>query len=95
MGMKDKTRLLVTILILLIAVALFVLGLLYLPDTLVMQVQADGTPSNTMPKLIGLLIPLALSVVFAVFYYKGGKGKNLFVALIGIFAFALTFYFNR
>ncbi len=83
------------IVVLLIAGALFTLGMLYLPDTLVMQVQADGTPSNTLPKLIGLLIPLVLSCVFAVFYYKSGKGKNLFVALIGLAAFALTFYFNR
>ena len=95
MEMKDKTRLLITGLILFVAVALFVLGMLYLPDTLVMQVQADGTPSNTMPKLIGLIIPLALSGVFAVFYYKGGKGKNLLVALIGLAAFGLTFFFNR
>ena len=93
--MKDKTRLLITGVILLLAVALFVLGLIILPDTIVMQVQADGSVGNTMPKLIGLLIPFILCVVFGVFYYQGGKGKNLLIAIIGLVAFGLTFFFNR
>ena len=93
--MKDKTRLLITGVILLLAVALFVLGLLILPDMIIMQVQADGSVGNTMPKLIGLLIPFILCVVFGAFYYQGGKGKNLLVAIIGLVAFGLTFFFNR
>jgi len=93
--MNDKTRLLITGVILLLAVALFVLGMIILPDTIIMQVQADGSVGNTMPKLIGLLIPLALCAVFGVFYYKGGNGKNLFVALVGLVAFGLMFFFNR
>jgi hypothetical protein len=93
--MKDKTRLLITILILLLAVGMFVLGMIILPDVIVMQMKADGTVVSTMPKLIGLLIPLALSVVFAVFFYKGGKGKYLLVAIIGLFALGATFFLNR
>ena len=93
--MKDKTRLLIVILILVLAVGMFVLGMIILPETIVMQVQTDGSVATTMPKLIGLMIPLALSTVFAVFYYKGGKGKNLLVAIIGLAAFGLTFFFNR
>ncbi len=93
--MKDKTRLLISGVILLLAVALFVLGMITLPDTLVMQVQADGSVGNTLPKLVGLLIPLALCGIFAVIYWKDGKGNNLFVAIIGLLAFGLTFFFNR
>ena len=93
--MNKNTKLLVTAAILLIAVALFVLGMIVLPDTIVMQVQADGSAATTMPKLIGLLIPLALSGVFAVLYYKNGTGKSLLVSLIGLAAFGLTFFFNR
>ena len=93
--MNDKSRLLVAGLIVFLAIALFVLGMVILPDTIVMQVQADGSAGTTLPKLIGLLIPLALCGVFAVFYYKGGKGKNLFVAIVGLVAFGLTFFFNR
>lgn len=93
--MKDKKRLLIAGAISLLAVALFVLGMIVLPETLVMQVQMDGSAGTTLPKLIGLLIPLALSTVFAVFYYKGGQGKNLLVAVIGLVASGLTFFFNR
>lgn len=93
--MKDKTRLFITGAILLLAVALFVLGMVILPDTIVMQVQADGSAGTVLPKLVGLLIPLALCAVFGVLYYRGGKGKNLFVALVGFVAFGLTFFFNH
>ena len=93
--MNDKKRLLIAGAILLLAVALFIVGMIVLPDTLVMQVQMDGSAGNTMPKLIGLLLPLGLSAVFAVLYYKGGQGKNLLVAVVGLVAFGLTFFFNR
>jgi hypothetical protein len=93
--MKDRTRLLIAGVILLVAVALFVLGMIILPDVIVMQVQTDGSAGTTLPKLVGLLIPLVLSAVFAVFYYRNGQGKNLLVALIGLAAFGLTFFFNR
>ncbi|MDD4312662.1 MAG: hypothetical protein PHW41_09295 [Eubacteriales bacterium] len=93
--MKDKTRLILAGAILLLAVVLFVLGMIILPDTIMMQIQADGSAGTTLPKLIGLLIPLALCGVFAFFYYKGGKGKNLLVAVVGLVIYGLTFFFNR
>ena len=93
--MEKNKRFYVAIAILVVAVGLFILGMVILPDTIIMQVQANGSAGNTMPKLIGLLIPLALCAVFGVFYYKGGNGKNLFVALVGLVAFGLMFFFNR
>ena len=67
--MKDKTRLLIAGVICLIAVALFVVGIIVLPDVIVMQVQADGSAGTTLPKMLGLILPLALSCVFAYLYY--------------------------
>jgi hypothetical protein len=93
--MKNKTRLIVSAVILLVAVAAFVTGMIVLPETIVMQMQPDGTVATTLPKLVGLLIPLALSVLFAVLYYKNGTTKSLLVSLIGLVAFGLTFFFNR
>ena len=93
--MKNKTRLIVSGAILLLAIAAFVAGMIVLPETIVMQVQADGSVGTTLPKLIGLLIPLAISGLFAVLYYKNGTTKSLIVALIGLVAFGLTFFFNR
>jgi uncharacterized membrane protein len=93
--MENKKRLIVSLVILIIAVALFIVGMIILPETIVMQVQADGSVATTLPKLIGLLIPLALSGIFAFLYYKNGTTKSLIVALIGLAAFGLTFFFNR
>lgn len=93
--MKDRTRLLIAGVVLLLAVALFVLGMIVLPETLIMQMKINGAAGTTLPKLIGLLIPLALSAVFAVLYYIDGKGNNLLVAVVGLLAFGLTFFFNR
>jgi lysylphosphatidylglycerol synthetase-like protein (DUF2156 family) len=93
--MKDKSRLIVSALILLIAASLFVIGMIVLPDVIVMQIKTDGSSGTTLPKIIGLLIPLALSVVFAVMYCKDGSGKNLLVSIIGLVGFALTFFMNR
>lgn len=93
--MKDKSRLLIAGIICLIAVALFIVGMLVLPDVIVMQVQTDGSAGTTLPKILGLILPLALSCVFAYMYYKGGNGKNLFVAIIGLIAFGLTFFMNH
>lgn len=94
--MTSRKRLAVAIAVAVIALSLFILGLVVLPDMLVMQVQADGSAGTTMPKLIGLLIPLAISVVFAVMYRAGdGKLKHLLIALVGLAMFGFTFFFNR
>ena len=93
--MKDKTRLIIACIIGVIAIVLFIVGMIVLPETIVMQVQADGSAGNALPKIIGLILPLALSCVFAFLYYKGGNGKNLFVAIVGLVAFGLTFFMNH
>jgi hypothetical protein len=93
--MKEKARLVIAILIVLLAVGAFVAGMMLLPDMLVMQIKTGGAAGTTLPKLLGLLIPLALSGVFAIMYYKDGNGKNLFVSIIGLVGFVLTFFMNR
>lgn len=93
--MDKNKRLYVTISILVVAVGLFILGMVILPETIVMQVQTDGAPGTTLPKLIGLLLPLALSTVFPILYYTKGKPKDVVVGIVGLAAFALTFFFNR
>ncbi len=40
-------------------------GWFLLPDELVMQVGLDGQPSRMMPKLAGLLVPVAVGAVGA------------------------------
>ena len=51
-----------------------VAGWFLLPDALVMQIGADGLPSNSMPKLAGLALPLAVGGVGA--YYACGEAQE-------------------
>lgn len=91
----NRKRLIIMVLILVLSTMLFVLGMIFLPDTLIAQVTASGADGNTLPKPLGLLLPFGLSVVFAILYYKKGESKNLLLALLGIAVYGLTFYFNR
>jgi len=93
--MEKNKRFYVAIAILVVAVGLFILGMVILPDTIIMQLQKDGTPGTTLPKLVGLLIPLALGTIFPILYYLKGKPKDVVVGIVGLVASGLTFLFNR
>lgn len=93
--MTKQSRFYITVAISVLAVGLLILGLVILPDTIVMQIQANGTAGTTMSKYLGLMISFAISVVFAVlFYIKNGRVKDLVMSLIGLVLFGFTFYFN-
>lgn len=92
--MKNK-KLIIAIIIMAVAVAMAIVGFIILPDTLVVQINGTGQASNTMPKILGMLIPFLICIVFSIMYLKSEKGsKSLIVSLIGIVAFALLFIFN-
>ncbi|MFB0958315.1 MAG: hypothetical protein QMB61_04770 [Clostridiaceae bacterium] len=83
-----------------IAIALIIAGVSYLmlPDVMIVQIGLDGKGSNTLPKLPGLLIPLAISTVSSIQYMKSKTSegvKNLMFAVlglgIGVFAFVINF----
>ena len=93
--MEKNKRFYVAIAILVVAVGLFILGMVILPDTIIMQLQKDGTPGTTLPKLVGLLIPLALGTIFPILYYLKGNPKDVVVGIVGLVASGLTFLFNR
>ena len=44
-----------------------IVGWFLLPDTLVMQVSMSGQPSKSMPKVLGLLIPMAAGMIGAAY----------------------------
>ncbi|MEZ4509644.1 MAG: hypothetical protein R2912_06210 [Eubacteriales bacterium] len=92
--MEKNKRLYVALAIIVVALALFILGMVILPDMIVMQMQKDGSAGTTLPKLPGLLLPFALSSVFPILYYLKGKPKDIVVGLVGIAASGLTFLFN-
>ncbi|MHC1696147.1 MAG: DUF2627 family protein [Eubacteriales bacterium] len=85
----------IAISIIIISLTLAVLGYIILPDTLVMQITSSGESGTTLPKAVGLILPLLLSVVFAVlFYVKQDNKKHLLTALIGLLIYAFIFFFN-
>ena len=70
-------------------------GWFLLPDELVVQIGADGQPSNIMAKPFGLMVPIALGIIGAGIAANTDKEKKLsgFVVLaasviVTIFTFA-------
>lgn len=87
------------IVLLIVSLALAVTAYLVLPETVVVQVSFGGTPSNTMPKLIAVLIPTALGVggaLTALFAKEEGRGvfRALTLSGVGLLVFLLTFAVN-
>ncbi len=91
-------RRLIAILLLTAAAALTVAAYLTLPDTLIVQISTGGKTGATMPKPLALLIPLAMTAVFAVLYARDAgenRAKYLLVSLLGIAVFILMFIVNH
>ncbi len=90
-----KHKLIFTVCIIAAAAILAIAAFIILPETLVVQINAAGQPGNTMPKIIGILIPFLFTAIFAVLYLKRENDrKNFWLALLGIVLFALLFIFN-
>ena len=94
---QSRKKAIIMALLITIAVVLTIIGFITLPDVLIMQIQANGSAGTTLPKPIGLAIPLLVTIIFSVLYYKrnNNNSRNIGVALLGILMFVLTFVFNR
>ena len=88
----------INILLIAAAVALGVYCWLVLPSTVAVQVGLDGQATNTMPKLLAVVIPAGLSVAGSVMSLTGRSSKpraGYVLALVGIAVMILTLFFNR
>ena len=95
--MKVKKEAIIGILIIAAALAFGIAGYILLPAILTVQVNLSGEATNTMPKVLGLFIPFAVSVIFSVLYMKGRaetKTRNLVVAMVGLALSIVTFVVN-
>jgi lysylphosphatidylglycerol synthetase-like protein (DUF2156 family) len=94
---QSMKKAIIMVLLITVVVALAIIGFITLPDVLIMQIQANGSAGTTLPKPIGLAIPLLVTVIFSVLYYKrnNNSNRNIGVALLGILMSVLTFVFNR
>lgn len=95
---SKKGRCIFMIIMILFSAGAYIAGLMLLPDVLVVQISLNGTASNTMPKALGLLLPVILTAGGAIAYNfdgEGGRRKSMLISLIGAAVFILTFAFNN
>ncbi|MGN0968522.1 MAG: DUF1648 domain-containing protein [Oscillospiraceae bacterium] len=92
--MKRKT---VCVILIVISLILAVIEFIVLPDQVVVQIGANGQPSNMLPKPPAIIIPVVISVFGAVRYSTGeneaGK-KNLLIVIVGYAVALLSLIVN-
>ena len=86
-----------TIILLIIAIGLGICSWFLLPEVVAVQVGMNGQATNTMPKLLAILIPLGISAAGSVINLTDKEENNVkgfVLALVGIAAMILTLFFN-
>ena len=95
---SNLVSLFILIFLIIIAIGLGICSWFLLPDVVTVQVGMDGQVTNTMPKLLAILIPLGISAAGSVINLtdkKENSFKGFVLALVGIAAMLLTLFFNR
>lgn len=79
-----------------VSIALGVYGYFVLPDTVTVQINISGNPSNTSPKLWAVICPAFVSIGGGLAYYfsKDAWKKYLILSIIGISISVITLAFN-
>lgn len=88
----------ISIIIMMIAIGLGICSWFLLPEVVAVQVGMDGQVTNTMPKLLAILIPLVISaagVVMNLTNKKENSMKGFVLSLVGIAVMLLTLFFNK
>ncbi|WP_312652077.1 hypothetical protein [Proteiniclasticum sp.] len=92
--MRKNARIIKSGVLVLLAIGLFILGIIILPETIGLQVQLDGSMDNYVSKYLGLLIPLAITSGGAIVYYVKEEGKALLFSILGLGMYIATFFMN-
>ena len=88
---------LINIILLIIAIGLGICSWFLLPEVVAVQVGMNGQATNTMPKLLAIVIPLGISVAGSIVNLANKEEnsvKGFVLALVGIAAMILTLFFN-
>ena len=75
---------LLSILLTVASLIICIISFIVLPDTVITQVKLDGTPSSTMPKMIAILVPFAITLIGPISYCIKKEKKYFLVSAIGI-----------
>lgn len=80
-----------------VSLVLAVIAYVILPDKVVMQIGADGQPSNMLPKLPAVIIPVVITCFGAVSYAVGdneAKVRNIIIVVAGYAVAIFSLVFN-
>ena len=83
----------INIILLIIAIGLGICSWILLPEVVTVQVGMNGQATNTMPKLLAIIVPLGISAAGSVMNMtdkKENSMKGFVLALVGIAAMILT-----
>ena len=97
-GVVDMKKNLISILFVVAAIGLGIISCFLLPDVVAVQVGVDGQITNTMPKLLAIIIPLGLSVAGSLMNLTGKEEKNIkgyILSVVGIAVMVLSLLVNR
>ncbi|MGN1413753.1 MAG: DUF1648 domain-containing protein [Anaerovoracaceae bacterium] len=89
---------LVSILLIMIAIGLGICSWSLLPEVVTVQVGMNGQATNTMPKLLAIIVPVGISAIGSIMNLTNKKEINMkgfVLAIVGIGAMILTLFFNR
>lgn len=95
--MKKSKENLIGRLIIVISIILTIIGYVFLPKDLVVQVTPSGEARYSLPKILALSIPFAISTLFSILYMQGEpkfRRKNLILSILGIVVFIFIFLAN-
>ena len=80
-----------------VSLVLAVIAYVLLPDKVVMQIGTDGQPSNMLPKLPAVIIPVVITGFGAVSYAVGdneAKIRNIIIVVAGYAVAIFSLVFN-
>ena len=80
-----------------VSLVLAVIAYVILPDKVVMQIGTDGQPSNMLPKLPAVIIPVVITGFGAVSYAVGdneAKVRNIIIVVAGYAVAIFSLVFN-
>ncbi len=90
-----KKQKIVCIIVVVASLILSTISYFVLPEEDVIQINSNGQPSNIVPKLYAIAIPLVIALGGIGVYWKSREKKALFAAFVGILVSILTLLFNH
>ena len=88
----------ISLVLLIIAVVLGICSWFLIPEVVTVQVGMDGQATNTMPKILAILILFGISAAGSILnltHQNESNMKGWIITAVGIVAMILTLIFNR